>query len=587
MSTAQIRQINLQVMWDRLIAVAEEQAQSLIRSAFSVTTREAADVSAGVFDLQGRMIAEAITGTPGHVNSMAMSVGHFLKKFPLDSMRDGDVYVTNDPWLGTGHLPDLTVVTPAYKNGAIVALFACTSHLVDIGGRGLTVECREIFEEGLRLPILRLIEAGEMQEAVRDIICANVRDPTAVLGDIYSLAACNDTGSARLVAMMDEFDIDDLQGLANHIIERSRRGSLDIISQIPSGSYKNTMDIDGFDDPIRLSVTVTVGSDGVDIDFSGSSGQSEYAINSPMCYTEAYASFGAKCLIYPHIPNNAGSLSVVRVTAPRNTIVNAIDPAPVGLRHIVGQMLPDVVMGALHQAVADWAPAEGASAIWPLFLMGGPGRVPGPHKLPADAVRFSALSIHAGGSGARPFMDGLSATAFPSGVRNVPIEVTEAMYPLVCWRKEYLVDSGGAGATRGGLGQFMEIGHLDQHTPFAFSGVYDRVDHPARGREGGCDGGAGAVLLRSGARLKSKGAQAVPAGDRLVLKMPGGGGLGDPLTRDVSKVLEDVVNGLVSRGSADKLYGVIIGDDGLLDQHATDLRRDRAKPGEAVAEPLA
>ena len=567
--------IHLQIMWDRLIAVVEEQATTLVRTGFSTSTREAGDVSAGVFDPAGNMLAQAVTGTPGHVNSMARSVNHFLAKFPRETMRPGDVFITNDPWMGTGHLHDFTVVTPTFRHGALVALFACTSHVVDIGGRGLTPDARHVLEEGLYVPLMRFAENGKVNATLVEIVEGNVREPVQVVGDLYSLAACNDVGSRRLIDMMDEFEIASLDRLGAHILEKSRAASLELIAKLPAGIYRNAMRVDGYDKPIDLVGTMTISAAGIDVDYTGTSGASSYGINVPLCYTEAYTSFGVKCIVAPKVPNNAGSLSVIRVTAPEGTILNAKRPAPVATRHVTGQMLPDVVFGCLHQALGGGVPAEGTSCLWNLIATGGPGAVDADPAVLAASEPFNVMSFHSGGTGARPGKDGLSATAFPSGVRNVPVEVTEAISPLLIRRKEYRTDSGGPGANRGGLGQVMVVESRDT-APFAVGANYDRIDHPPRGREGGRDGMAGALHLGSGGALRGKGLQTVPVGDRLVIEMPGGGGLGDPRRRPVERVLADVRAGLVSRAAAAREYGVVIAADGAVDATATDALRGAA-----------
>ncbi len=571
-ATNPLAPIHLQLMWDRLIAVVEEQALVLVRTGFSTSTREAGDLSAGVFNLQGAMLGQAITGTPGHINSMARAVRHFLAKFPIDTMAKGDVFLTNDPWKGTGHLHDFTFVTPTFRRGKMVALFASTCHVVDIGGRGMTADARQVFEEGLYIPLMRFARAGVVDETLTEIVRANVREPVQVIGDLYSLAACNEIGSRRLLDMMDEFDIDDLDRLGRHILEKSKQATLDAIGKIRPGTYRSRMRIDGYDKPIDLVAAMTIGESGIDVDFAGTSGVSAYGINVPLCYTEAYAAFGVKCIVAPKVPNNEGSLSAIRITAPEGCILNARPPAPVATRHVTGQMLPDVVFGCLHQALGGGVPAEGTSCLWNLFAMGGPGRTDGDPEETANAVPFNVMSFHAGGAGARPGKDGLSATAFPSGVRNMPIEVNEALSTLVVWKKEYRQDSGGAGAFRGGLGQVMEVSSLDS-APFALSAYYDRIDHPPRGREGGKDGMAGAVYLGSGRKLRGKGQQTVPRGERVVIAMPGGGGLGHPWQRDVAAVANDVRLGLVSPVAASRDYGVVVDAAGTIDQAATESLR--------------
>ncbi|HTB00536.1 MAG TPA: hydantoinase B/oxoprolinase family protein [Bradyrhizobium sp.] len=564
--------IHQQIMWDRLIAVVEEQAQTLIRIGFSTSTREAGDVSAGVFDTAGRMLAQAITGTPGHVNSMARAVVHFLAAFPTTTMRPGEIFITNDPWKGTGHLHDFTVVTPVFRGDRLVALFASTCHVIDIGGRGMGPDARQVFEEGLYVPIMRFASASGVNETLIEIVKANVREPVQVVGDIYSLAGCNDVGSRQLLAMMNEFGIDSLDRLGEHILERSRSATLEAIRKLPKGTFRNTMRVDGYDKPLDLVATMTIGDDGIDVDFSGTSPPSSFGINVPFCYTEAYASFGVKCIIAPKVPNNEGSLALLRMHAPENCILNALHPFPVATRHVVGQMLPDLVIGCLSQALDDQVPAEGTSCLWNLFAFGGSSQIDADSAEMMKARVFNVMSFHSGGTGARPGKDGLSATAFPSGVRNVPVEVTEAMSPLLIRRKEYRIDSGGAGRYRGGLGQVMEVVTLDD-AAFAISANYDRVVYPPRGRNGGKDGKPGVLSLGSGAMLKSKGQQTIPKTEAVIIEMPGGGGLGDPFERDPMKVAEDVDFGLVSCQAAERDYGVVLRDDYTVDHDATASRR--------------
>ena len=522
-----LSRIHNQLMWNRLIAVVEEQAQTLIRTAFSNTVREAGDLSAGIFDLDGRMLAQAVTGTPGHVNAMAASVGFFLEKFPVATMREGDIYITNDPWMGTGHLHDFTVVTPAFRRGRAVALFASTSHVVDVGGLGFGPDARQVYEEGIYLPIMHLAREGVMNESLLEIVRANVREPVQVEGDFYSLGACNDTGAARLLEMMDEYDLDGVEELGEFIMESSRTSMLEEIRALPFGTYKNSMRIDGYDEPVDLVATLHIGETGIDIDFDGTSSISSYGINVPITYTQAYASFGARCVVGASIPNNTGSLTPVRVTAPPGSILNAPHPCAVAARHAIGQMLPDVVLGCLEPALQGQVPAEGTSCLWNPVLYAGHGIA----GRAGDTTPFTVSLFHNGGTGARPTADGLSATAFPSGVRNTPVEINEAIAPIIVWRKEYRQDSGGPGRNRGGTGQIMEISSAEG-APFAISSMFDRITYPARGRRGGAAGRTGCMYTDAGTQLRGKGRQPVAPGERLVMEMPGGGGYGDPFERD-------------------------------------------------------
>ncbi len=541
--------IDLQIMWNRLIAVVEEQAQVLIRTAFSPIVRECGDLSAGVFDRQGRMLAQAVTGTPGHVNSMAESVKHFIRHFPLDQMRPGDAYITNDPWMGTGHLNDFVITTPAFnKKGQLVALFSCTSHLMDIGGIGFGPDATDVFMEGLYIPMLKLIDQGVVNETLMAMIRANTRLPVDTEGDTYSLAACNDVGAKRLGEMMEEFGIDSLDPLAEHICARSREAVLAEIAELPKGTWHNAMIVDGYDQPVTLKASLTISDTGIHVDYTGTSAQSPRGINVPLSYTTAYTVFGLGCVVASAIPNNAGSLGPLTVSAPAGCILNAPKPAPVAIRHVTGQMLPDVVFGCLRQIIPDRVPAEGTSCLWNLIVRGETQAGAGGN------YGFSMAITSNGGTGARPDKDGLSATAYPSGVRGTPVEIAESQTPLIFWKKELRPGSGGLGRTQGGHGQIIEM-ESGIGRPWDILAAFDRIDHPARGRDGGANGATGYVGLKSGQKFRGKGFQLVPPGDRLVVLTPGGGGIGAPEKRESERVALDVADELVSADTARDVYG--------------------------------
>jgi N-methylhydantoinase B len=539
-SNSSLQRIRHQIVWDRLLAVVEEQAQTLVRTAFSTTVREAGDLSAGVFDTRGRMLTQAVTGTPGHVNAMAASVGFFLQKFPLKTLEDGDVLLTNDPWYGTGHLNDFTVVTPVFRKGRAVALFAATSHIADVGGLGFGPDGRQVYEEGLNIPMGYLFRAGRLNEVLMEILRANVRDPRAAEGDLHSLAACNRAGAASLLATMDEFGMDGLDQAADMIIGHSREAMLAEIRKLPFGRYDNRMRIDGYDEPVDLVCRVSIAADGIDVEFDGTSPVCAHGINVPLTYTQAYASFGVRCVIGNDVPNNAGSLGVVRVSAPEGCILNAPRPAAVSARHAIGQMLPDVVLGCLEEPLGGAVPAEGASCLFGPVFLGGRGLIPG-----SDGEPFVINAFYAGGAGGRPGKDGLDCTAFPSGVRSTPVEITENSAPLLIWRKEYRPDSGGKGEFRGGVGQIMEFEHADGEA-FAVSKMFDRIKHPPRGRQGGANGAPARVYVKDGPDLRGMGREIIPAGARMVLETAGGGGRGKPDKRDKEKIVLDRRKGLVS-----------------------------------------
>jgi len=530
----------LQVMWNRLLAVVEEQGQALIRAAFSPIVRECGDISAGIFDLKGRMLAQAVTGTPGHINTMAEAVKTLRQRFSLQEMRPGDIYMTNDPWIASGHLNDFLLMMPVFREGQVVGFTSCTSHLVDLGGLGMGPEGSDIYDEGLLIPPCKLVEAGEINALLMAIVKANSREPIANEGDIYALIACCETGAQRLVGMMDEFDLETLDPLADHIIETSRQGTLAAIREVPNGTYFSTLTIEGYEKELELHATLTVSDTDLHLDFSGTSGCSKKGINVPLNYATAYSVFALRCIIGPEIPNNAGSLEPFRVTAPDNCILNAQPPSPVAMRHTIGQLTPDLVYGCLSHALPDRVPAEGASCMYDL-----------PLRNTADAAHhrdgaFAIELVFNGGTGARPAKDGLSATAFPSGVWGSQVETTEAVAPVLITKRELRIDSGGDGQYRGGLGQTIELQASGDNDLLLFLSV-ERTVHAPRGRNGGQNGAVGRIKIgHEGKPLPGKGEVVIPAGQTLVFETPGGGGFGKPEDRAPELIEKDVREGLVS-----------------------------------------
>lgn len=542
MTSNLLSDVHNQIMWNRLISVVEEQAITLIRTAFSTSVRESGDLSAGVFNRAGHMVAQAVTGTPGHVNAMAEAVGHFINDIGRDNIFEGDVYITNDPWKGTGHLHDFTVVSPSFRDGSLVGFFACTAHVVDVGGRGFGPDGNEVYEEGIFVPIMKFAERGVVNKDLVNILHNNVRESHQVVGDVYSLAACNEIGHRRLMDMMDEFHLDDLEDLAAFIFKRSYDATLERLAVLPHGTYSNVMRVDGYGSPIDIAVRLDVAADHILADFEGTSPVSPKGINCPLIYSSAYACYGLKCSLAPEIPNNHASLSPFKVVAPENCILNAQHPAPVSVRHVLGHLVPDAVLGAVHKMLPGQIPAEGSGALWNLHVSARP--LQGNNAPHGGGQRAEVLLFNSGGTGARAHLDGLSATAFPSGVHSMSIEATEHVGPVIFWRKELRNGSGGAGKYRGGLGQIVEISPTDGHEIY-FNAMFDRVQHPPRGRAGGKNGAAGAVLLDDGTVLAAKGRQHVPAGRRLILQLPGGGGYGPVEERDPEAAARDIANDYV------------------------------------------
>jgi N-methylhydantoinase B len=514
--------------------------------------REAGDLSAGVYDLSGNMLAQAVTGTPGHVNAMAEAVAHFIREIGIDAMYEQDVYITNDPWMGTGHRHDITVVSPAFHKGVHVGFFACTAHVTDIGGRGFGADANDVFEEGLAIPIMKFAERGDVDRTLVRMIRENVREPDQLIGDVYALATCNEVGQRRLVEMMGEFGLDGLEGVTTFILDNSRRATIERIRALSGGSATGAMTIDGFDTPIELKVRLDIEDERIVCDFEGTSGVDKKGINVPLVYTKAYACYALKCAIAPEIPNNAASLAPFETLAPEGSILNAPPPAPVALRHSIGHMIPDTIYDALDKLLPHTVPAEGAGSLCNFQVSLRP-RMDAP--APPEARRSEVLTFNSGGAGARPTLDGLSATAFPSGVMTMPVEATENAGPVIIWRKELRPDSGGAGAQRGGLGQHMEVGAVEGHE-FDISAMFDRVNHPARGRRGGMSGAPTTIERSDGAAMRGKGKQFVPHGEKVVMAFPGGAGYGEAKARDHAAVRRDLARGYITVESAKGDYGL-------------------------------
>jgi N-methylhydantoinase B len=551
MENKAIDPVTLEVIWNRFMSVANEQQDTLIRTAFSTIVRESQDLACGLFDTKGRMIAQSLSGTPGHINAMATSMKHFLAAFPPDKLSAGDVLITNDPWQTAGQINDITITTPIFRNGKLVALFANTCHSADIGGRILSAEAREVFEEGLRIPIMKLFDHGEPNRILMQIVRSNVRQPDEVIGDFYAQTACNETGGRALLEMMDEFDLDTIDPVAEEIIRRSEAAVRAEIRKLPSGEWKNETWSDGFEEPIVVRCAVKVEGDEIFIDFTGSSPQSTRGINVVLNYTHAYASFAIKAAICPDVPHNEGSFRPVHVSAPPGCILNALDPAPVASRQVIGHFIPSAIFAALSGALPGRLMAPGADPIWLSVWRG-------------QNPSFTLTLFQVGGTGARPTKDGLNAVGFPSGVAGVPAEVIESLSPVVMKRRELRSNSGGAGKWRGGLGQLTEFTRRGAGR-WSVSSIADRTAYPAPGLLGGKPGATGEVMLNDGTRLNAKALKDLKSGEIVHVNLPGGGGYGEAFKRDVEKVRWDVIEGYITPEEAQENYGVAVKYSGKAD----------------------
>ena len=528
--------VTLEICWNRLVGVVNEQAAALQRTSFTSIVREAGDLSAGVFDSRGYMVAQAVTGTPGHINSMALAMKHFLAAYPLERLAPGDVLITNDPWKTSGHLNDVTICSPIFRGDRCMAFFASTCHTADIGGHVLSAEAREVYEEGLQIPILKLYEAGRPNETLVAMLRENTRLPDMVLGDFHAQIAGGAVGGERLLEFMDEFGLDRLEPLADEIIGRTERAMREAILALRPGVYEHAITSDGFGEPITIRVRCRVQGDDLLIDYAGSSPASRRGVNVVMNYTEAYTTYGVKVIISPDVPNNEGAFRPIKISAPENSILNVRRPAPVAARHVIGHFLPHVIAGALGQALPERVMAEGSANIWGVQVSGKD----------LEGHPFSHIFFSSGGTGARAVKDGLSATAFPSGVLGTPVEVIENLSPLLVERKALRDDSGGAGRYRGGLGQTIAF-RVRTREPFVCSILGDRTVQPAAGFRGGGPGARGEVLIDGVQPTNPKAEQVVSPDSLVEIHLPGGGGYGPPTDRDPELIAQDLLEKYVTR----------------------------------------
>lgn len=542
--------ITVGLVASRLHSILEEQQTALVSTAFSPVVRESLDLACSVFDSRGEMIGQSTGGTPGHINAMATGMHHIVSRYPSGTVADGDVLITNDPWLTSGQINDLTVATPVHRNGTLVAWFASCCHSPDIGGRILSAAATEVFEEGLRLPVLRLRTATGPDETLEELIRANVRTPDETMGDIYAQVAANHVGARALTRMMDELGLDTIDPVAAEIMRRSEVALRSALDRLPDGTHEATLQTDGFEDEeLTLAVRVTIEGDRIVVDHAGSSDQSRHGVNVVLNYTRAYTSFAVKAALAPDVPHNAGSFRPVEVTAPRGSVLNCVDPAPVASRHLVGHFLPSLFFEALRPAMDGRLPAASSDALWMTVWRGADVGEEDP---------FTLTTFGAGGSGARHDKDGLPTTGFPTGVRAAPTEVVETLTPLVQHRRELRPDSGGAGRHRGGLGQVVEVGRTGGSW-WSVNANIDRTRHPAPGAEGGHPGAVGEFTeVATGRELPRKQLVRLAPTAGVRLEFPGGGGYGDPHARPVEEVLRDVVEGYVSIRAADEVYGVVV-----------------------------
>ena len=543
MSTGTIDAVNLSIMWDRLIGITDEIISALVRSSFSTIVRESGDLSVVVLDVEGNSVAQGSYSVPSFTGTAAPTLRHMLAKFPPETLEPGDVIATNDAWMGTGHLFDINVMRPVFRDGRIIGYTMSITHLPDIGGLGFGAAASQIYHEGLRLPICKLVRAGRLDEPMFDVIRSNVRVPEQVFGDLMANVTCNEVGGRHLLEFMDEYGLENLSSLSEAIRGQSERAIRDRIADLPDGTYEGAIDIEGIDDPLRLACRAEITGSGISLDFTGTSPPVDRGINVPLCYTRAMARYAVKCLTVPWMPNNEGAVSPIRVTAPEDSILNAQPPYPTGGRHVTGHMVVPLVFRTLAEAAPEMVQADCGN----MNIVTFQGTRP-------DGEPMSTIYFSTGGFGALQDLDGADTTPGPSNMRAVPIEMWESLTGITITHKRLLPDTSGHGAARGGLGQEIEFRN-DTGSPFTAFCVAPRSVFPARGLFGGRDGSLRSMLV-DGRTVHPKGAHVVAPGQRFTMRDSGGGGFGDPADRPRAKVLADVDEGLITPGTAREVYGV-------------------------------
>ena len=536
--TAGFDAVTLEVLWTRLISIVDEAAKAIVRTSFSTLSNEANDFACMLTDARGHAIAQNTGSIPSFIGTLPATVRHFLRAFGAEGMRPGDVLITNDAWMGTGHMSDVSVLKPIFRGGRLVAFSATTSHMPDIGGRVRAIEAREIFEEGLHIPLMKLREDGRTNETLIGLIRANVRTPDQTVGDIWAQVGANELMEKRLLALMDDGGLDALTGLGDELFARAERAMREAIRAVRDGTYRYAMRTDGVDAPLEYRVALTVAGDEILADYTGTSPQQPRAINCVYAYTYAMTAYALKCALLPGLANNEGMYRPVRVTAPEGSILNPRFPAAVVSRAVTGHYVPVLLFGALHRVIPDRIMAGAGSPLWAVQQTG----------LRADGQPYTNVFFFNGGMGATPVKDGEHATSWPSNISSTPVEVAERNSPLFFHAKRLTPGSGGAGRFRGGLGQDILI-ESESDTPILVSFMAERTRFPAPGFAGGGPGGLGDVRI-NGRRIDNRRQHVLTKGDTVLVRTPGGGGWGRPARRERARRERDRALGYVTRAKS-------------------------------------
>ena len=535
--------VDLSILWDRLVSVADEIVSTLVRTSFSTIVSESYDLTVAILDPNGHLMAQGTYSVPVFMGTAPRTLRHFLERFPPETLKPDDVVISNDPWVGTGHMFDINVMRPVFRYGKIVAYTLSITHLSDVGGLGFGATATEIYHEGLRLPICKLLEGGVRNEFIVDLVSTNVRNPAEVLGDLFANVTCNEVGGRMLLDFMDEYGLSDLDGLSEAIRSHSERETRQAIGVMRDGTYQNTIQVEGVDGPLTLACSVSISGDSITVVLSGTSPSVRRGINVPFCYTKAMSLYSVKCMTVLELPNNSGSVAPVNVTAPARCLLNAEAPSATGGRHVIGHFVTPLLFGALVEAAPNQVQADCGM----MDLVTFQGTYP-------KGRGVTTIYFASGGFGALQDYDGPATTPGPSNMAVVSTEIWETLTGTTVEHRRLIPDSGGPGKARGGLGQEVVIRNDTGHPMTIFS-MASRTDIPAIGLLG-----AGAGHLRehrvNGETIHPKGYYELASGDRITLIEAGGGGFGDPNQRPRRLLAADLRHGYVTKDGALRDYGV-------------------------------
>lgn len=544
----QFDSVELGIMWDRLISIVDEIVSALVRSAFSTNTKYAGDLSCVLFDAEGNSLSQGTFSQPSFTGTAPPTLRHMLNRFPPETLEPGDVIITNDPWMGTGHLFDVNVMRPVFRGDRLVGYTISVTHLPDIGGLGFGTVATDVYQEGIQIPINKLYRAGVRNEELLEMIMANVRLKEMVLGDIMANVTCNEVGGRALLEFMDEYGLDDLAPLSRAIIGQTEAAMRAELAAIPDGVYRHAVEAEAIDGNVTLAVTLTVKGDGITCDYAGTGPAIDRGINVPFCYTRAYTNYAVKTLTIPDVPNNEGAGNPITLLAPEGCMLNAVPPSPTGGRHVIGHFVAPLVFGALADVIPERVPAESGMMTQVNYFGTRP-----------DGEAVSSILFSAGGYGALEGMDGWATVSAPGNMINVPVEVWESEIGVTYRHKKLRPDSGGAGEYRGGPGQDMVIRN-DTGNPLTLSCFAGRTEIAPQGHLGG------RPAVRRELRVNDevvhpKGRYVLAPGDSMRTLEAGGGGVGDPANRSAEKVRQDVADGFLTVEAAKRDYGVAVGGE--------------------------